>query len=46
MTNTGTFLAGFDHGWADKEYWGIVEIFEQMSGVRVRPPDLYTIPNS
>ncbi len=34
------FLAGFAHGWADKEYWVLMEIFEQMSGVRVRPLDL------
>ncbi len=40
------FLAGLAHGWADKEHWVIMEIFEQMSGARVRPPDLYTIPNS
>ena len=34
------FIAGFGHGWADKENWVIMEFFEQMSGVRVRPPDL------
>ena len=35
------FLAGLGNGWADKENWVIMEIFEQMSGVKVRPPDLY-----
>ena len=34
------FLAGLANGWADKELWVIMEFFEQMSGVRVRPPDL------
>ena len=34
------FLAGSGNGWVDKEYWVIMEIFEQLSGVRVRPPDL------
>ena len=34
------FLAGLGNGWADKELWVIMEIFEQMSGVKVRPPDL------
>ena len=34
------FIAGFGHGWADKENWVIMELFEQLSGVRVRPPDL------
>ena len=34
------FLAGLGNGWADKENWVIMEIFEQMSGVKVRPPDL------
>jgi 2-hydroxymethylglutarate dehydrogenase len=36
------FLAGLGNGWADKENWVIMEIFEQMSGVRVRPPELWT----
>ena len=31
------FLAGLANGWADKENWVIMEIFEQLSGVRVRP---------
>jgi len=34
------FLAGLANGWADKENWVIMEIFEQMSDVRVRPPEL------
>ena len=33
------YLAGFGHGWADKESWVIMELVEQMSGVRVRPRD-------
>ena len=35
------FLAGLGNGWADKENWVIMEIFEKLSGVRVRPPELY-----
>ena len=31
------FLAGLANDWADKEYWIIMELFEQCSGVRVRP---------
>ncbi|MDE0036904.1 MAG: NAD(P)-dependent oxidoreductase [Gammaproteobacteria bacterium] len=31
------YLAGFGHGWADKESWVIMELVEHMSGVRVRP---------
>ena len=34
------FLAGLANAWAHKEYWVIMELFEQMSGVRVRPPEL------
>ena len=34
------FLAGLANDWGDKEYWVIMEFFEQMSGVRVRPPEL------
>ena len=34
------FLAGLANDWAHKEYWVIMELFEQMSGVRVRPPEL------
>tara|TARA_B100000745_G_scaffold145626_1_gene95279 strand:+ start:4072 stop:5007 length:936 start_codon:yes stop_codon:yes gene_type:complete len=34
------FLAGLANGWADKEYWAIMEFFEQESGVRVRPLEL------
>ena len=32
-------LAGLANDWAHKEYWVIMELFEQMSGVRVRPPE-------
>ena len=31
------FLAGLANDWADKEYWVIMEFFEQLSDVRVRP---------
>ena len=34
------FLAGLANDWADKEYWVIMEFFEEMSGVRVRPMEL------
>jgi hypothetical protein len=34
------FFAGLGQGWADKENWIIMQLFEQMSGVRVRPPGL------
>ena len=34
------FLAGLANDWGNKEYWVIMEFFEQMSGVRVRPPEL------
>ena len=34
------FFAGLGQGWADKENWIMMELFEQMSGVRVRPPEL------
>ena len=33
------YLAGFGHGWVDKESWVIMELVERMGGVRVRPPD-------
>ena len=33
------FLAGLANDWAHKEYWVIMELFEQVSGVRVRPPE-------
>lgn len=33
------FLAGLANDWAHKEYWVIMELFEQMSGVRVRSPE-------
>ena len=34
------YLAGFGHGWADRESWVILELVERLSGVRVRPPDV------
>ena len=33
------FLSGMARGWADREYWSIIQIFEEMSAVRVRPAD-------
>ena len=33
------FLAGLANDWAHIEYWVIMVLFEQMSGVRVRPPE-------
>tara|TARA_Y100001960_G_scaffold128569_1_gene136943 strand:+ start:1033 stop:1956 length:924 start_codon:yes stop_codon:yes gene_type:complete len=37
------FLAGLANDWADKEYWVIMEFFEQMSGVKVRPTEFTQI---
>ena len=37
---TQPFVAGLARGWADKELWAIMEIFEEMGGVRVRPTEL------
>ena len=34
------FLAGLANDWAHKEYWVLMELFEEMSGIRVRPPEL------
>ena len=34
------FFAGLGQGWTDKENWIMMELFEQISGVRVRPPEL------
>ena len=33
------FVAGLARGWADKELWAIMEIFEEAAAVRVRPMD-------
>ena len=32
--------AGEARGWADKEHWALVGHFEELAGVRVRPPGL------
>ena len=40
------FLAGLANGWANKEYWVIMELFEQISGVRVRPLELTNLEES
>lgn len=37
---TQPFVAGLARGWADKELWAIMEIFEETGGVRVRPAEL------
>lgn len=37
---TQPFVAGLARGWADKELWAIMEIFEEQGGVRVRPTGL------
>ena len=34
------YVAGFGRGWANKEHWVIMELFEEASGVRVRPSEL------
>ena len=34
------FLAGLANDWSNKEHWVIMEFFEQMSGIRVRPLEL------
>lgn len=31
------FQSGLARGWAEQEYWSIMEIFEEISAVRVRP---------
>ena len=35
-----TWAAGEARGWADKEHWALMEHFEELAGVRVRPPGL------
>ena len=37
---TQAFLASEARGLADQEYWAVMEIFEELAGVRVRPADL------
>ena len=34
------FVAGNARGLADKEIWALIEVFEALAGVRVRPPGL------
>ena len=34
------FLGGLANDWSNKEHWVIMEFFEQMSGIRVRPLEL------
>ena len=34
---TQPFAAGLARGWADKELWAIMEVFEEMGAVKVRP---------
>ena len=35
-----TWRAGEARGWAEREHWALMEHFEELAGVRVRPPDL------
>ena len=37
---TQPFVAGLARGWAHKELWAIMEIFEEAAAVRVRPAEL------
>ena len=37
---TQTYLAGDARGWANRENWAVMEIFEELAGIRVRPADL------
>ena len=39
MPASQVFLSGLARGWADQEYWSIMQIFEEMSAVRVRPEE-------
>lgn len=34
------YLACDARGWGNREHWAVMEIFEELSGVRVRPPHL------
>ena len=43
---TQAWTAGEARGWAEKEHWGLVEHFEELAGVRVRPPGLLQIPTA
>ena len=31
------FTSGLARGWAEQEYWSIMQIFEEMSAIQVRP---------
>ena len=42
---TQPFVAGLAHGWADKELWAIMEIFEETAAVHVRPAELRAPPS-
>ena len=37
---TQAYLAGDARGWANRENWAVMEIFEELAGIRVRPADL------
>ena len=37
---TQAYLACDARGWANHEHWAVMELFEELAGIRVRPPDL------
>ena len=37
---TQAYLACDARGWANREHWAVMEIFEELAGIRVRPADL------
>ena len=37
---TQAYLACDARGWANREYWAVMEIFEELAGVRIRPEGL------
>ena len=39
-TTTQAYLAGEARGWAGNEHWALMELFEELAQVRVRPRDL------
>ena len=39
-TTAQAWAAGEARGWAEKEHWALMEYFEELAGVRVRPPNL------
>ena len=39
-TTAQAWAAGEARGWAEKEHWALMGYFEELAGVRVRPPNL------